>query len=46
MADSWGPFQESFPELVTDRARALVADMFNRAMTAISDHNATEFLID
>ncbi len=40
------PIQAGTVELVNDRARALIADMFNRAMTAISDHNATEFLLD
>ena len=40
------PIQAGTVELVNDRARALIVDMFNRAMTAISDHNATEFLLD
>ena len=40
------PIQAGRIELVNDRARALIVDMFNRAMTAISDHNATEFLLD
>lgn len=40
------PIQAGRVELVNDRARALIVDMFNRAMTAISDHNATEFLLD
>ena len=40
------PIQAGTVELVNDRARALIADMFNRAMTAINDHNATEFLLD
>lgn len=40
------PIQAGNIELVNDRARALIVDMFNRAMTAISDHNATEFLLD
>ncbi len=39
------PIQAGQVELVNDRARALIVDMFNRAMTAISDHNATEFLL-
>lgn len=40
------PIQVGNMELVNDRARALIVDMFNRAMTAIDDHNATEFLLD
>ena len=40
------PIQSGRIELVNDRARALIVDMFNRAMTAIGDHNATEFLLD
>lgn len=40
------PIQAGNVELVNDRARALIVDMFNRAMTAIDDHNATEFLLD
>ncbi len=40
------PIQAGTVELVNERARALIVDMFNRAMTAISDHNATEFLLD
>ena len=38
------PIQSGRVELVNDRARALIVDMFNRAMTAIQDHHATEFL--
>lgn len=40
------PIQAGRIELVNDRARALIVDMFNRSMTAISDHNAAEFLLD
>lgn len=40
------PIQAGNIELVNDRARALIVDNFNRAMTAIDDHNATEFLLD
>ncbi len=40
------PIQAGNIELVNDRARALIVDMFNRAMTAIDDHSATEFLLD
>jgi hypothetical protein len=39
------PLQSGAIELVNDRARALVSDMFVRAITAIDDHDATEFLV-
>ena len=38
------PLQSGNVELVNDRARALVSDMFERAMAAVRDHDATEFL--
>lgn len=38
------PIQSGNVELVNDRARALVGDMFDRAMAAVRDHDATEFL--
>jgi phosphotransferase family enzyme len=39
------PLQAGAVELANDRARDLVADMFQRAMAAIEDHDATEFLV-
>lgn len=39
------PIQSGSVELVNDRARELVSDMFVRSMAAIEDHDATEFLV-
>ncbi len=39
------PLQSGGVELVNDRARTLVSGMFERAMAAIQDHDATEFLV-
>jgi hypothetical protein len=40
------PLQSGAVELVNDRARELVSDMFERSMAAVEDHRATEFLVD
>ena len=40
------PIQAGTVELVNERARALIVDIFNRSLTAVHDHNATEFLLD
>lgn len=40
------PLQSGSVDLVNDRARELVSDMFQRSMAAVEDHEATAFLVD